>query len=161
MISLEVALKHMAWSNQKVFHEISELPSDFYQLRAAEGEWPIGQLLTHLIGAAEWYRYCLTLEPWGEVVPINNHEILKLEAGKLAQLDHLLINQAQLDDDLMTFEDENGPSTYRRSVILTQAQMHSAEHKGQIATILKAHGHHLDLDKFDVWAYTNDMKDTL
>jgi len=108
MISLEVALKHMAWSNQKVFHEISELPSDIYQLRAAEGEWPIGQLLTHLIGAAEWYRYCLTLEPWGDVVPINNHEILKLEAGKLAQLDHLLINQAQLDDDLMTFEDENG-----------------------------------------------------
>ena len=161
MISLEVALKHTAWSNQKVFHEISELPSDIYQLRAAEGEWPIGQLLTHLIGAAEWYRYCLTLEPWGEVVPINNHEILKLEAGKLAQLDHLLINQAQLDNDLMTFEDENGPSTYRRSVILTQAQMHSAEHKGQIATILKAHGHHLDLDRFDVLAYTNDMKDTL
>jgi len=161
MISLEVALKHMAWSNQKVFHEISELPSDIYQLRAAEGEWPIGQLLTHLIGAAEWYRYCLTLEPWGDVIPINNHEILKLEAGKLAQLDHLLVNQAQLDDDLMTFEDENGPSTYRRSVILTQAQMHAAEHKGQIATILKLHGRYLDLDKYDVWAYTNDMKDTL
>jgi uncharacterized damage-inducible protein DinB len=154
MISLEIALKHMAWSNQKLFHEIGELPSDIYQLKVAEGEWPIGQLLTHLIGAAEWYRYCLTSEPWGEVIPINNHEILSLEAGKLVQLDHLLVNQAQLDDDLMTFEDENGPSTYRRSVILTQAQMHAAEHKGQIATILKMHGHHLDLDKHDVWAYT-------
>lgn len=151
----------MAWSNQKLFHEIGELPSDVYQLKAVEGEWPIGQLLTHLLGAAEWYRYCLTLEPWGEVVPINNHEILKLEAGKLAQLDKLLINQAQLDDDLMTFEDENGPTAYRRSVILAQAQMHAAEHKGQIATILKANGHHLDLDKYDVWAFTNDIKNTL
>ena len=161
MISLEIALKHMAWSNQKLFHEIGELPSDIYQLKVAEGEWPIGQLLTHLIGAAEWYRYCLTSEPWGEVIPINNHEILSLEAGKLVQLDHLLVNQAQLDDDLMTYDDENGPATYPRSVILTQAQMHAAEHKGQIATILKMRGHHLDLDKYDVWAYTNDMKNTL
>ncbi|MEY4624175.1 MAG: DinB family, partial [Actinomycetota bacterium] len=88
------------------------------------------------------------------VIPINNHEILSLEAGKLARLDQLLINQAQLDDDLMTFDDENGPATYPRSVILTQAQMHAAEHKGQIVTILKMHGHHLDLDKHDVWAYT-------
>lgn len=147
----------MAWSNQKLFYEIGELPSDIYQLKAAEREWPIGQLLTHLIGAAKWYRYCLTLEPWGEVVPINNHEILKLESGKLAQLDQLLVKQAQLDDDLMTFDDEGGRSTYRRSVILTQAQMHAAEHKGQIATILKAHGHHLDLDKYDVWAFIRQM----
>jgi hypothetical protein len=34
--------------------------------------------------------------------------------------------------------------------------MHAREHKSQIATILKQHGEHLDLDELDVWAFVRD-----
>ena len=37
MISLTKSLEHMAWSNQKVFEQLSKLPDDIYGLRAAEG----------------------------------------------------------------------------------------------------------------------------
>ena len=49
MITIEKALKHMSWSNQEIFNEISKLPSEAYGLRAAEGEWPIGKLLNHFV----------------------------------------------------------------------------------------------------------------
>ena len=48
MISTEVSLKHMAWSNQLIFEEVSKLPEEIYGLKAAEGEWPVGKILTHL-----------------------------------------------------------------------------------------------------------------
>ena len=31
MISIEKALRHMAWSNQVVFREVSNLPEDIYE----------------------------------------------------------------------------------------------------------------------------------
>ena len=80
MNAIEYALKHMAWSNQEIFKEIAQLPEDIYGLRAAENEWTVGRLLTHFIGAAEWYRYCLTGQKWEEVVAIRSHEILKSQA---------------------------------------------------------------------------------
>ena len=157
MNAIEIALKHMAWSNQKIFTEIAELPEDIYGLSAAEGEWSIGRLLTHFIGAAEWYRYCLTGQKWEETISIKSHQILKSQAKHLADLDALLIKQASLPDDNVTFEDETGPKTVTRSLILAQTVNHTAEHKGQIAAILKAHGHHLDLDKYDVWSYQSSL----
>ena len=153
MNAIEFALKHMAWSNQEIFKAVAELPEDIYGLRAAEKEWPVGRLLTHFIGAGEWFRYCLTGQKWEEVVSIRSHEVLRSQAKHLADLDTLLINQASLPDESVTFEDETGPKTVTRSLILAQSVNHTAEHKGQIAAILKAHGHHLDLDKYDVWSY--------
>ena len=153
MNAIEIALKHMAWSNQKIFTEIAELPEDIYGLSAAEGEWSIGRLLTHFIGAAEWYRYCLTGQKWEEDVAIRSHEILKSQAVHLGNLDSVLINQASLPEENVTFNDESGPKTVTRFLILAQTVSHTAEHKGQIAAILKMHGHHLDLDRYDVWSY--------
>jgi hypothetical protein len=36
--------------------------------------------------------------------------------------------------------------------------MHAAEHKGQISTILKQKGSHLDLDALDLWQFIAETK---
>ena len=153
MISITKSLQHMAWSNQQIFAALGEMPEDIYSLRAAEGEWPLGRIATHLLGSGEWYRYILTGQKWSELKAIRTHDILRDSAIYLAQLDQVLIDQSKLDDEIIEFENENGKDKTSRSLILSQAVMHSAEHKGQLATILKMHGYFLDLDKYDVWSF--------
>jgi hypothetical protein len=61
------------------------------------------------------------------------------------------------DKDL-EIEGENGIIHATVSLILSQAVMHAAEHKGQIAAIMKQHGHHVDLDSLDVWSFIHETK---
>jgi hypothetical protein len=161
MISLETSLQHLAWSNQKFFALFGDMPEEVFALRAAENEWPIGQLLTHLAGSGEWYRYCLTGIEWTELKPITDAQVALEYLPIIADLDEVLLANMHLPDELLTFEGENGPSTAQRSLILSQAVMHAAEHKGQIATILKQHGYHISLDDLDVWSFIAQTRDVL
>jgi uncharacterized damage-inducible protein DinB len=158
MISLETSLHHMAWSNQKVFTYFSAAPEEVFGLRTAEDEWPVGELLTHLASSAEWYRYCLTGVLWTDLKPITNGAVAAEYLGIMAELDQLLVDQANLSDEDLVIEADGETIHATRSLILSQAIVHAAEHKGQIATILKQHGHHLDLDYLDVWVFMSDQK---
>ena len=158
MITIEKALQHMAWSSQKIFEDILQLPETIYALNAAEGEWSVGTILTHFIGAAEWYKYCSTGIPWESTTEISNHEILKNEAKRIARLDEILIKQATREDQTCTFEDENGQTQVPLSVILAQTVSHTAEHRAQLSTILTMHGFRLDLDDKDVWAFNKRVQ---
>jgi uncharacterized damage-inducible protein DinB len=153
MISLETSLRHMAWSNQKVFAQFAEMPDEVFGLRTAEGEWPVGQLLTHLAGSTQWYRYCLTGVLWTELKPITSAVIAAEYLSIIAALDKVLIDQLALPDEELVIDADGETIHATRSLILSQAIVHAAEHKGQIATILKQHGHHLDLDELDVWVF--------
>ena len=168
MISLDVALKHLAWSNQKFLAQFAGQSDEVFALRAADGEWPIGQLLTHLVGSSHWYRYCLTGIDWTDLEPATNAKTVAEYGLMIAEIDQLLIENASLDDETLTvvsLDDEtltvvtgNESFTVQRSLILSQAVMHAAEHKGQIATIMKQHGHHIDLDELDVWAFIKEKQ---
>jgi len=153
MISITKSLEHMAWSNQQIFKALSELPEEIYGLRAAEGEWPLGRIATHLLGSGEWYRYILTGEKWTDLKSIRDHQILFDSAQHLANLDQILIEQSKLEDEIIEFQNENGLDRTTRSMVLSQAVTHAAEHKGQMATVLKLHGFLLDLDRFDLWSF--------
>lgn len=154
MISLTKSLEHMAWSNQKVFEELGKLSENIYGLRAAEGEWPLGQLVTHFLGSGEWYQFLLTGIKWTELEKIQSHEILARSAKHLALLDEVMIKESLKPDGEISFigDDEKEHKT-TRGLVLAQAVMHTAEHKGQLATILKMHGFHLDLDALDHWSF--------
>lgn len=156
MIAIKKSLEHMAWSTQRFLEAIEGLPSSIYSLKAAEGEWPIGQLLTHLAGSAEWYRYILTGTWWTDLSPVSSLEELKKLRAYMTELDAVLIAQGDLLEELVEYRGEHGMAKVHRSTILAQAVMHAAEHKGQIATLLKVHGFHLDLDLLDVWNFTGE-----
>jgi uncharacterized damage-inducible protein DinB len=153
MIGIKQSLEHAAWSTQEFFKQLTGLPESVYARSAAEGEWSVGRLLAHLADSGEWYRYILTGQTWNDREAVGNHEEATQLSRYLAELDAVLVQQADLDDEVVTFQDEMGPARATRSMILAQAVMHSAEHKGQIAAILKAAGSHLDLDSLDVWAF--------
>lgn len=151
MISISKSLKTMQWANQCLFDDVSKLPEVIYRLAAAEGEWNIGKLLSHLIGAAEWYRFCLTGVPYGNPEEIIDSEMLLKSRDYLNDIDQSMIDESHKDDEILTFANNLGQKNSYRSTILSQAVMHTAQHWGQIAAILKQHGHHLDLDEYDVW----------
>ncbi len=160
MISMEMSLKHLAWSNQKFFSLFENMPNEVFGLTAAEGEWSVGRILTHFAGSGEWYRYCLNGGKWSDLKPVTTGEIAMEYLSIMATLDAVLIENASLPDEMLEFEDEKGMVRVPRSLILAQAVMHSAEHKGQIAAIMKQHGHLIDLDQLDVWSYNASLKKT-
>jgi len=158
MISLETSLRHLAWSNQKFFTLFLDQPDQVFGLTAAEGEWPIGELLTHLAGSGEWYRYCLNGTTWTDLKPVVNGSVVKEYLAIMAELDAVLLEYVNsLDKDLQV-EGEDGIIHATVSLILSQAVMHAAEHKGQIAAIMKQHGHHINLDGLDVWSFISESK---
>jgi uncharacterized damage-inducible protein DinB len=157
-ISLELSLKHLAWSNQKFFSYFGEMPDEVFGLRAAEGEWPVGQILTHFAGSGEWYSYCLSGAQWSDLKPITSGAIALEYLPIMATLDAHLLENLSLPDDKLEIEGEDGIIHATRSLILSQAVMHSAEHKGQIAAIMKQHGRHIDLDALDVWSFVSQTK---
>lgn len=157
-ISLELSLRHLAWSNQKFFGYFGSQPDEVFGLRAAEGEWPVGKILTHFAGSGEWYSYCLSGTQWTDLKPITSGSIALEYLPIMAKLDAHLLENLSLPDDKLEIEGEDGIIHATRSLILSQAVMHSAEHKGQIAAIMKQHGHHIDLDALDVWSYVSQTK---
>jgi uncharacterized damage-inducible protein DinB len=158
MISLETSLSHLAWSNQKFFTMFIDQPDEVFGLKAAEGEWPIGELLTHLAGSGEWYRYCLNQTLWTDLKPVVNGSVAKEYLAIMAELDGALLEYVGGPDQDLEIEGENGIIHATVSLILSQAVMHSAEHKGQIVAIMKQHGHHIDLDALDVWSFIHESK---
>ena len=134
------------------------MPDEVFALRAAEGEWPVGQILTHFAGSGEWYRYCLNGGMWTDLKPITSAAIALDYLPIMASLDATLLENLPMADDRLEIEGENGIIHATRSLILSPAVMHSAEHKGQIAAILKQHGHHIDLDALDVWSFISESK---
>jgi len=158
MISLETSLRHLAWSNQKFFTLFLDQPDQVFGLTAAEGEWPIGELLTHLAGSGEWYRYCLNGTTWTDLKPVVNGSVVKEYLAIMAELDAVLLEYVNSPDKDLEIEGENGIIHATVSLILSQAVMHAAEHKGQIAAIMKQHGHHINLDGLDVWSFISESK---
>jgi uncharacterized damage-inducible protein DinB len=119
-------------------------------LRLTDGEWTVGKLLSHIANSEAWFRYCLIGEDWTDFEEITNVQALQKFLEIIAKLDSKLMKEvAKTDQELViTAGDQIIHAT--RSLILSQAVMHAAEHKGQIASILKLNGYHIDLDDLDV-----------
>lgn len=156
MISLERSLRHLAWSNQKVYTFFGQMPNEVFALSTAEGEWTIGQLLKHLAGSGEWYQYCLNGGRWTDLPEVTSGAVAIEYLPIMEKLDAVLLDNLSLPDDALEIEGENGIIHATRSLILSQAVMHAAEHKAEIAAIMRQHGHHLNLDELDVWSFVSE-----
>ena len=158
MISLESSLRHLAWSNQRVFTFFADQPEEVFGLRVADGEWPVGQILTHLAGSGQWYRYCLNETPWTDLKPVISGSISREYLSIIADLDAVLLENCAGPDRELTIKGDNEVIHATTSLILSQAVMHAAEHKGQLAAIMKQHGREFNLDSLDVWSFFHESK---
>ncbi len=157
-IDLSIALRHLAWSNQKFFSYFGDQPDEVFDLRAANGEWPVGKILIHFARSGEWFRYCLNQQAWSDLKRITSGSIALEYLPIMAELDAVLLEYQALPDEDLIIDSDDGEIQATRSLILSQAVMHSAEHKGQIAAIMKQHGHHFDLDALDIWNYASETR---
>lgn len=154
MIDLTRSLRHLAWADARLYDDLGALPPEALEARYAPDAWTVGHLAMHIVGGAEWYAYCLAGTPWTDLEPPTNPEDLGALARHLADLDALLLEQVALPDEVVEFVDEDGPRTAMRSTILSQACLHSAEHRAQIACALEVTGHGgVTLDDYDLWAF--------
>ena len=158
MMSLETSIKHLSWSNQKFFSYFEGEGDEVFTLRAAEGEWTIGRLLSHIANSEAWFRYCLINLDWVDFSEIASKNSLQKYLAILSDLDSVLIGEVAKPDGALVIRTGEQIIHATRSLILSQAVMHAAEHKGQIATILKQHGRHIDLDALDVWNFIAEHK---
>lgn len=160
MIDLTRALRHLGWADQWMFDRLSDLPAEAMLARYAPESWSVARLALHIVGGAEWYRYCLTGAPESDVYPGDvDLETLRAhvlaQRSRLAELDALLLAQSDLPDELLTITEEDGRSfTAMRSTILSQACLHGVEHRAQIACALEVAGYTgFALDDIDLWAF--------
>ncbi len=155
MITLETSIAHMLWSDQKFFDQILELPEDCLTLVAAPGEWSVGHLMMHFVESAEWFHFCLTKTPWSEHLPAQTMADVRRFKSHLGDLGTALQLQVNMDDELLSIDTGGKTIPAKRSMILSQAVAHTAEHKGQIASILRSNGMVIDLDRIDVWHFAS------
>lgn len=154
MIDLSRGLRHLAWADAAFFGDLSRLPAEALGARYAPDAWTVGALAAHIVGGAEWYCYCLAGEPWTDLQPpASSQDVVRL-GERLSALDAILLAQAEHPDGRVEFEDEDGPRSAWKSTILTQACLHSIEHRAQIACALDAGGFGgVVLDDYDLWAF--------
>ena len=154
MISLETSLSHMAWADNKLFTEIQRLPNESLLLFGHDSEWTVGRNLMHILQGVQWYRFLLMGSQSSDLkVPTAAAEVELLRV-QLSDMYESLIVAATQPDAMVEFEDEGGKRCAPRSVVLSQAPYHAAEHRANIVGILHAHGERsIHLDDYDVWAW--------
>ena len=96
---------------------------------------------------------------WSDFQEITNASTIQEYLKILTELDAALLSEVSKTDDDLIINAGDEIFNATRSLILSQAVMHAAEHKSQIATILKQHGHHLGLDALDVWTFVSSTKE--
>jgi uncharacterized damage-inducible protein DinB len=154
MQHLKTGLLHAAWADDQLFKKLQKIPEDCLGFIYADPEWPVGKIATHIVDGLEWYKYVLTGIQWADVVPARSHadlETLRIQAAKLHSQFQDILNQP---DELISFEDENGPKQVMRSTVLNQICYHSTEHRAQIFVALQINGQSsIGADDFDLWAW--------
>ncbi len=151
-ISLERALRHMAWANQRVYEALETLPEESFKSFVVNEEWTAYEISFHICNSAGFYVYRLEI---GEK-PADIEEPAKAKTLRelLAQHDQNLISAASQDDREIEFGEEG--KTIRRwaSTILTQAVHHATEHRAQLIDTLEYKGYKpINLDDIDLWAF--------
>lgn len=151
-ISIERSLRHMAWSNQKVYEAVEKLPEDSLKSFVVNEEWTAYEILFHICQSAGFYVYRLGI---GEK-PASIQEPAKVSTLKslLLQHDKNLISAASKDDWEIELNEEGKVFKRWASTILTQSVHHATEHRAQLISALEFKGFNpINLDDIDLWAF--------
>lgn len=158
-IGLDRLLAHMKWANKLTIEHLQTLPDEALKAYATNPEWFVGEIMHHIVDAADYYvlriteeRCDLPGESIQELESIADLANLKIQAELV---DSALQECSKLDDVQLEFKNYSGNLVKRwRSTILSQAIHHATEHRAQIASALEAKGFKpIDLDELDLWRF--------
>lgn len=145
----------MAWADDKLFAFLETLPREAWLAKAGENEWDVVHLTFHLVASADWYRYQLGGQLKLTAEPESIAEVQALRST-WREIDAFLVEQSDQEDGLVSWTEEGRTDSALRSIVLTQAIVHSVEHRTQIMSALRsANMQTPDLEDFSAWAYPN------
>ena len=151
-ISIERALRHMAWSNQKVFSAVEQLPEESLQSYLLKPEWTAEEILSHICDSAGFYAYRLGVGPRN--TPLKEPQKISELRTALARHDANLISAAGLEDQELEWVRDGRTLQRWSSTILSQAVHHATEHRAQLIDALEFRGYiPISLDDIDLWAF--------
>ena len=157
MISIEKSLNQMAWADEKLFNHLLAMPDDAWRAKVADGEWPVYSNLFHLIASADWYAFELGAPIHFTKEPESIEEIRGL-GQTWRGINSFLIAEGLKEDETLTYEEKGQEFEVLRSTVLSQAIIHSVEHRIQIAIALKHKGFEFpDLEDFSTWGYVHSL----
>ena len=155
-------LRHMAWTNQRVYEAVPVLPDQALGSFILNPEWTAGRLLQHIVEGSDWYVYCLTGTPWRDIKKPESMADLDKLKKLLAEFDGMILVQADLPDEYLTIVEGEKSWQNLRSTILAEAIYHAAEHRTQLIDALESKGYTpIALDDLDLWKfekYEKEMK---
>lgn len=154
MSTMKPAIEYVAWADDTFLRALGEYPQEALAVPCLAGTWTVGGLVRHILGGAEWYQYCLAGAMWSDLLPPTTHAELAEVRARLAEVNATLVRESEAPDAVVEFDDEDGPRSAPRSVLLTQAIVHSVEHRAHIVMGLEAAGHSdIDLDHLSAWGF--------
>ena len=155
---MEKTLAHMAWANQKVYQACESLPPEALESFIVNPEWNVAKILQHIVSGADWFVFCLGIADWNDIpTPTSSSEIGEL-AILLKKLDAQIFSAFLLEDELLTFQEDNEEITAPRSLLLSQAVHHATEHRAQLIDALESRGYNaINLDSIDLWGYAYSL----
>jgi len=146
---LDLVLKHNLWANQALFEFCAGLEPASLD-RATPGTF--GTLLAtlqHIVSSEQWYIWLLTREPVGSAVNETDPRPLAELRDIVALTGQRVIALAQSDDAERTVTVDGKP--WAAGVIYAQLVHHGNEHRGQVKSILGAHG--IEPPGVSAWGY--------
>ena len=147
-------LRHMDWTNQRVYEAVKNLPDVALGAYIVNAEWTAGRILQHIVGGADWFVFCLTEAPMRERKLPESMTDLKSLQVQLAEFDSKILSQSELPDEYVTIRENGGSWKALRSTILAQAIYHAAEHRTQLIDALESKGFSpISLDDLDLWRF--------
>jgi uncharacterized damage-inducible protein DinB len=156
---LKTGLLHTAWADDLIFKKLQECPEEILGWHYADPQWPITRIAMHIVEGAEWYRYVLSGKQWTEFSYAKTLAELEPMRLNLIEIYKDILDCLDQPDELIEFEDENGPRKAMRSTVLNQVPYHSTEHRAQIFVALQINGYDkISADDFDVWAYEDAQR---
>jgi uncharacterized damage-inducible protein DinB len=147
-------LRHMQWSNQRVYDAVQTLPVEALDAFIVNPDWTVGRILQHIVGGADWYVYCLTQAPWRDIKLPKSMADLDLLKEQLLEFDTKIATQVGLPDEYITIVENEKSWQNLRSTILAEAIYHAAEHRTQLVDALESKGFApISLDELDLWVF--------
>lgn len=152
-MDLKLAIEHMAWADDRFVALLETLPDEAWRAKLGADDWHVAALAFHLVASADWYCYMLgqplhfTSEP-ESIAEVRSH------LPRLKEFNDYLLAQADLDDAVVTYEDDGETRSSRRSIVLMQALIHAVEHRTQAIAALTLRGFEAPtMDAFSTWPY--------
>ena len=145
----------MAWANNQLFSQLSELPEAALSYAAWNPDWTVGKIANHIVIAQG--RLISRLE---KVTAPTEVEFPLTSAGMKDLVAKASVNDAKIQtflnapEEMLTFVRYGETVSYLSTSVITQFVHHATEHRAQIADIMAVNKMDvINLDAIDLWSF--------